>query len=191
MRGCDVQIATNWPPAERSFERLEENAGVPDEEFHPERSATAWRQGVPCLLPDLERRDTRPSRARREAGAGYDQISRSDRTSLTTRLAAASPKNDQGPGFGGLSRGAIAPCRYVTTSGGNGSVQALGDYEDLSVNNDGSLDLYIQSDAPEADREANWLPVAKAPFILLMRLYSQKAEFLTRSWSPPLVQRIN
>jgi hypothetical protein len=110
-------------------------------------------RGVPCLLPDLERRDTRPSRARREAGAGYDQISRSDRTSLTTRLAAASPKNDQGPGFGGLSRGAIAPCRYVTTSGGNGSVQALGDYEDLSVNNDGSLDLYIQSDAPEADRK--------------------------------------
>lgn len=51
-------------------------------------------------------------------------------------------------------------------------MQALGDREDLSVNNDGSLDLYIQSDAPEADREANWLPVAKAPFILLMRLYS-------------------
>jgi hypothetical protein len=62
---------------------------------------------------------------------------------------------------------------------------------DLSVNNDGSLDLYIQSDAPEADREANLLPVAKAPFILLMRLYSPKAEFLTGSWSPPLVQRIN
>jgi hypothetical protein len=69
--------------------------------------------------------------------------------------------------------------------------QALDDRDKLSVNNDGSLDLYIQSGAPDADREANWLPVAKAPFTLLMRLYSPKAEFLAGSWSPPLVQRID
>jgi hypothetical protein len=39
----------------------------------------------------------------------------------------------------------------------------------LVANADGSLDLYIQADSP-ADQEANWLPVSKAPFNLLMRL---------------------
>jgi hypothetical protein len=37
----------------------------------------------------------------------------------------------------------------------------------------------------------NWLPVAKAPFTLLMRLYSPKAEVLDGSWTPPAVRRVN
>jgi len=41
------------------------------------------------------------------------------------------------------------------------------------------------------DRKANWLPVAKAPFTLLMRLYSPKAEFLVGSWSPPPARRVD
>jgi hypothetical protein len=52
------------------------------------------------------------------------------------------------------------------------------------VNADGSLDRHIQSDPPGADREANWLPIAKAPFTLLMWLYSPKAEFLNGDWVP-------
>ena len=59
--------------------------------------------------------------------------------------------------------------------------QALGDRDKLAANADGSLDLYIQSDSPGADKEANWLPVAKEPFTLLMRLYSPKAEVLDGS----------
>jgi hypothetical protein len=39
----------------------------------------------------------------------------------------------------------------------------------LMANADGSLDLYIQAESP-ADKEANWLPVSKASFNLLMRL---------------------
>jgi hypothetical protein len=69
--------------------------------------------------------------------------------------------------------------------------QALGDRDKLVADTDGSLDLYIQSDSPGADREANWLPVAKSPFTLLMRLYSPKAEVLDGSWSPPPVRRLN
>jgi hypothetical protein len=71
LRDCDVQVATNWSPAERSFERLEENAGgVPDEEFPvPDVAGEHGVGGMPCLLPDLERGDARPSRAGREAGA--------------------------------------------------------------------------------------------------------------------------
>ena len=67
--------------------------------------------------------------------------------------------------------------------------QALGDRDRLTTNTDGSLDLYIQLDSPGADRESNWLPVTKAPFTLLMRLYSPKAEFLEGAWTPPAVRR--
>jgi hypothetical protein len=35
--------------------------------------------------------------------------------------------------------------------------------------------------------EANWLPVAKAPFTLLMRLYSPTSEILDSIWAPPAV----
>jgi hypothetical protein len=56
--------------------------------------------------------------------------------------------------------------------------QAVGDRDKLIINADGSLDLYIQGSAPEGDKQANWLPVAKAPFTLLMRLYSPKPESL-------------
>ena len=68
---------------------------------------------------------------------------------------------------------------------------ALGDRDKLVTNADGSLDLYVQSESPGADKEANWLPIAKAPFTLLMRLYSPKAEVLDGSWTPPAVRRLN
>jgi hypothetical protein len=68
---------------------------------------------------------------------------------------------------------------------------ALGDRDKLVTNADGSLDLYIQANTPGDDREANWLPVDKKPFTLLMRLYSPKSEFLSGSWIPPAVARAN
>jgi hypothetical protein len=68
---------------------------------------------------------------------------------------------------------------------------ALGDRDKLVSNADGSLDLYIQSSTPGGDKEANWLPVDKRPFTLLMRLYSPKSEFLVGSWTPPAVRRAN
>jgi hypothetical protein len=71
------------------------------------------------------------------------------------------------------------------------SRQALGDRDKLFTNPDGSLDLFIQADAPSADKQANWLPVAKAPFTLLMRLYSPKSEVLDGSWTPPPAQKMN
>ena len=67
--------------------------------------------------------------------------------------------------------------------------QAIGDRDKLVTNADGSLDLYIQADLPGKDKEANWLPVGKAPFTLLMRLYSPREEFLEGNWGPPGVRR--
>jgi hypothetical protein len=69
--------------------------------------------------------------------------------------------------------------------------QALGDRSDLVSNADGSVDLYIQSESPGADKEANWLPVAAGqPFNLLMRLYSPREEILNGAWTPPPVKRV-
>lgn len=67
--------------------------------------------------------------------------------------------------------------------------QAVGDRSNLAANADGSIDLYIQSDSPGSDKEANWLPVGKAPFTLLMRLYSPQEDFLEGKWAPPPVVR--
>ena len=67
--------------------------------------------------------------------------------------------------------------------------QAIGDRDNLVNNADGSLDLYIQSDTPGDEKEANWLPVANAPFTLLMRLYSPRSEVLDGSWTPPPVEK--
>jgi len=67
--------------------------------------------------------------------------------------------------------------------------QAIGDRDKLVANADGSLDLYIQADSPGADMESNWLPVAKAPFTLLLRLYSPREEFLEGNWAPPAIAR--
>lgn len=68
---------------------------------------------------------------------------------------------------------------------------AIGDRDKLVTNPDGSLDIYIQAQSPGKDKEANWLPVAKAPFTLLMRLYSPREEFLEGKWSPPAVKQGN
>ena len=66
--------------------------------------------------------------------------------------------------------------------------QALGDRDKLITNADGSLDLYIQSDTPGTNKEANWLPVAKSPFTLLMRIYSPRSEVIDGTWKPPDVR---
>jgi hypothetical protein len=41
----------------------------------------------------------------------------------------------------------------------------------LKTNPDGSLTLYVQADSPGTDREANWLPAPREPFVLVLRMY--------------------
>lgn len=70
---------------------------------------------------------------------------------------------------------------------------ALGDRDALTFNADGSLDIWIQANAPEtAAQRSNWLPVkAQAPFLLNARLYWPKEEALQGQWKMPVVERLN
>jgi len=68
---------------------------------------------------------------------------------------------------------------------------AIGDRDPLKYNPDGSLDLYVQSDSPGADKESNWLPTPKSgPLGLTMRLYAPKLEALNGAWNPPAIRRV-
>ena len=54
---------------------------------------------------------------------------------------------------------------------------------------DGGLTLLIQNESPGKDKEANWLPAPKGPFIMYMRLYWPKAEAVNGKWTAPPLQQ--
>jgi hypothetical protein len=55
---------------------------------------------------------------------------------------------------------------------------------------DGGITLYIQNESPGADKEANWLPAPKGPFIVFMRLYWPRPEALEGTWKQPPMRRV-
>ncbi len=66
---------------------------------------------------------------------------------------------------------------------------ALGDRDPLSYNPDGSLDLWLQPDRPDAERVPNWLPTPAGAVGITMRIYLPRPEVLSGRWSPPPVRR--
>ena len=63
---------------------------------------------------------------------------------------------------------------------------------DPKYNADGSLTLYFQNESPGKDKEANWLPAPKGPFIVMLRMYGPKEKdpsILDGSWKPPAVKK--
>lgn len=54
---------------------------------------------------------------------------------------------------------------------------------------DGSLTFYIQNESPSADKESNWLPAPKGPFMCVMRLYWPQPEAIEGTWKQPPMQR--
>jgi len=45
------------------------------------------------------------------------------------------------------------------------------------------------NESPGKDKEANWLPGSKGPFIMFMRLYWPKGEPLEGKWTAPSLKR--
>jgi len=64
---------------------------------------------------------------------------------------------------------------------------AIGDRDPLKFNADGSLDLYIQHDAPGGDKDSNWLPAPAGTFNLALRLYWPSDQVVNGAWTPPAV----
>jgi hypothetical protein len=54
---------------------------------------------------------------------------------------------------------------------------------------DGGLTLLIQNDSPGKDKEANWLPAPKGPFVMALRLYWPKEAAVDGKWKQPPLQR--
>ncbi len=68
---------------------------------------------------------------------------------------------------------------------------ALRDRDPLVYNEDGSLDIYIQSDNPGAEKEANWLPSPKeGKFNLTFRFYNPKQPIIDRTYDIPMVEKV-
>jgi hypothetical protein len=55
---------------------------------------------------------------------------------------------------------------------------------------DGGLTLLIQNESPGQDKEANWLPAPKGPFLLIMRLYRPQEAATEGKWTAPPLQRM-
>ncbi|MFG3093081.1 DUF1254 domain-containing protein [Streptomyces antibioticus] len=66
---------------------------------------------------------------------------------------------------------------------------AIGDRSGMRANADGSLDIFVQHDAPGSDRESNWLPAPAGSFNVFLRLYWPREPALTGEWTPPVLQR--
>jgi hypothetical protein len=54
---------------------------------------------------------------------------------------------------------------------------------------DGSLEIYLQHDRPDKEREPNWLPAPNGPFAVTMRMYLPKASALAPLYAPPGIQK--
>lgn len=56
---------------------------------------------------------------------------------------------------------------------------------------DGGITFYIQNESPGGDKETNWLPAPKGPFVCFMRLYWPKPEALDGKWKQPPMQKVS
>ena len=63
---------------------------------------------------------------------------------------------------------------------------AVSDRSSFTLNPDGSLDIYLQAEAPD-EKQENWLPVGKEGFHLFMRIYQPTNDVLNGTWKAPSI----
>jgi hypothetical protein len=64
--------------------------------------------------------------------------------------------------------------------------------KDLKRGDDGSLTIYVQTEAPtDPAQRANWLPAPTGDFSLYVRAYWPKVAVTDGSWTPPAVRKMN
>lgn len=64
------------------------------------------------------------------------------------------------------------------------------DTKGLHVRADGSFEVPLEAERPGGEFDANWLPVPKGPFYLILRLYQPKDEVLAGAYALPQVEPI-
>ncbi len=62
--------------------------------------------------------------------------------------------------------------------------------KNLKYNDDGSLDIYIQSDSPGPGKESNWLPIAKGESTTIFRVYLPKEPLLNGTYKLPPIRTV-
>ncbi|MEN8261206.1 MAG: DUF1214 domain-containing protein [Pseudomonadota bacterium] len=63
----------------------------------------------------------------------------------------------------------------------------IGTYDELRLDEDGSITIYLQKDSPGANKESSWMPAPEGPFNLTLRLYNPQSSAKTLDWVPPPV----
>ncbi|HSR40002.1 MAG TPA: DUF1214 domain-containing protein, partial [Phnomibacter sp.] len=62
--------------------------------------------------------------------------------------------------------------------------------DQLKKDADGSITLHIQNASPVKDKESNWLPAPKGPFMMAIRIYWPKEEALNGTWKQPPLNKV-
>ncbi|MCM1062380.1 MAG: DUF1214 domain-containing protein [Eubacterium sp.] len=65
----------------------------------------------------------------------------------------------------------------------------LGSEDNLEINSDGSLDIYLQHSRP-VEHISNWLPIGEYDFRLPLRIYCPTENVISGEWMPPFVERL-
>ena len=62
---------------------------------------------------------------------------------------------------------------------------------ELKPDPDAGVTLLIQNASPGKDKEANWLPAPRGPFLVVMRLYWPKEAALDGRWKQPPLDKVH
>jgi hypothetical protein len=58
------------------------------------------------------------------------------------------------------------------------------------LDKDGGLTLYVQKDAPEKDKESNWLPADEGDFAVVFRIYGPGQKIVNQTWKMPPLEKV-